>query len=98
VPEAIIVLGMHRSGTSALTRTLNLLGCDISSQLRPPWPDNNETGFWEPLDISEMHEEMLRSVGSSWDDVSELPRLWHQSKGAVSGTKIPPAVFSASPE
>lgn len=79
MPEATIVLGMHRSGTSALTRVLNLVGCDVSSDLRPPVPDNNETGFWEPFDVSLIHEEMLTSAGSSWDDVSELPASWYDS-------------------
>jgi len=44
--QAIIILGMHRSGTSALTRVLNLLGMELGQPLLPPHP-TNETGFWE---------------------------------------------------
>jgi hypothetical protein len=77
--EAILVLGMHRSGTSALTRVLNLVGCDISSDLRPPLPANNESGFWEPFDISLIHDEMLVSAGSSWDDVLDFPGYWFRT-------------------
>jgi hypothetical protein len=29
----VLVLGMHRSGTSALARVLNLLGCDLPKTL-----------------------------------------------------------------
>ena len=43
--RCLLVLGMHRSGTSALTRVLNLLGADLPATLAPP-ADDNETGFW----------------------------------------------------
>ena len=43
---ALLVLGMHRSGTSALTRVLNLLGVALGDDLMPPGPDN-PLGFWE---------------------------------------------------
>src|SRR5215470_17990760 len=43
----IIVAGMHRSGTSATARVINLLGADIASDLLPSIPGNNDRGFWE---------------------------------------------------
>ena len=46
-PTAVLILGMHRSGTSALTRVLNLLGVELGSELMAAAEDNNETGFWE---------------------------------------------------
>ncbi|MBI3461596.1 MAG: hypothetical protein HY000_00840, partial [Planctomycetes bacterium] len=36
--RAICVLGMHRSGTSALTRVLNLAGAELGSALLPAMP------------------------------------------------------------
>ena len=46
---ALVVTGMHRSGTSALTRILHLAcGADLPTDLMPPRPDN-VAGFWEPL-------------------------------------------------
>jgi GT2 family glycosyltransferase len=76
--RAIVVLGMHRSGTSALTRVLNLCGAALPKQLMPPAPDN-ETGFWEPAEIIATHEELLVSAGSLWDDVLEFPQSWFTS-------------------
>ena len=38
--SCIIVLGMHRSGTSALTRVLNLLGVELGTNFVPPDWDN----------------------------------------------------------
>ncbi|RUL84936.1 sulfotransferase [Tautonia sociabilis] len=80
--DALLVLGMHRSGTSALTRVLSLLGAELPGRLMQPQPGNNETGFWEPIEIVEIHDELLRSVGSSWDDVTEFPRAWFDTQEA----------------
>ncbi len=82
--RAVLVLGMHRSGTSAVTRLLNLLGADLPSKLMPPLPDNNPLGFWESQKIAEIHDELLASAGSSWDDVAAFPRTWFDSDVAKS--------------
>ena len=58
VVTAIVVLGMHRSGTSALTRTLSLLGAALPGNLLPSKP-SNETGFWESTDILEFNDRVL---------------------------------------
>lgn len=65
--QAILVLGMHRSGTSAVTRLINLLGADLPQNLLPPLEDNNETGFWESRDLYEAHEEFIQALGLRWD-------------------------------
>ena len=49
-PVALLVLGMHRSGTSALTRVLNLLGVELGDRLMPAG-DDNPLGFWEHADV-----------------------------------------------
>ncbi len=68
----IVVAGMHRSGTSAIVRVLNLLGVDVPAALYPARPDN-PVGYWEPLQVVEAHEEFLAAIGSSFDDISRLP-------------------------
>ncbi len=65
--NAILVLGMHRSGTSVLARTLNLLGCDLGPHLIPPAADN-ESGFWEHRDVVLLDDEILARLASRWDD------------------------------
>ncbi len=74
--RAIIVIGMHRSGTSALARTVNLCGVDLGSNLMPPAQDNNEKGFWENSAIHRIHEMLFRDLNSSWDDVRSLQDGW----------------------
>ncbi|MGH2482289.1 MAG: sulfotransferase family protein, partial [Ktedonobacteraceae bacterium] len=63
---AIIVLGMHRSGTSAVAGMLNALGMYLGSDLMAPAADNPK-GFYEHNGITNLHDELLSSLGSSWD-------------------------------
>ncbi len=76
---AILVLGMHRSGTSAFTRVINRLGADLPSNLMPPVDGNNEAGFWESMDIYRLNDEILDSAGSSWDDWRRFNPDWFAS-------------------
>lgn len=69
--KVILVLGMHRSGTSALTRVLNLLGVGLGEHLLAAQSDN-EKGFWENSKIVELNERILNTMGRSWDDLREL--------------------------
>jgi hypothetical protein len=79
--RAVLVAGMHRSGTSALTRTLGLRGATLPRRMLPPAPDN-VAGFWEPREIVAIHDELLASAGSSWDDAGEFPPAWFTSNSA----------------
>jgi hypothetical protein len=62
----IVVLGMHRSGTSAIARGLLALGVNLGNNLMPGRVDDNEKGFWEDLDIYALNEELLECLGSDW--------------------------------
>ncbi len=76
---ALAVLGMHRSGTSALTGALGLLGVDLGRDFRAPHRGVNEKGYWAHLGILRVHERLLAELGSSWDDVRPLPPNWWRS-------------------
>lgn len=71
------VTGMHRSGTSALARVLNLLGVSLGPEdgLMAPQPDN-PTGFWESREVARFNERLLGEVGGSWDRPPTLPPDW----------------------
>lgn len=78
--KVVVVLGMHRSGTSAFTRILNLMGADISANIMPGLKDNNDPGFWESLDVYEIQESLLReATGESWDSSAAFPSEWFKS-------------------
>lgn len=77
-PVALLVLGMHRSGTSALTRVLNLLGASLGDDLMPPG-DDNPLGFWEHQGIVSVHEALLVALDRRWDDPRPMPEGWLDS-------------------
>ena len=65
--RGVFVLGMHRSGTSATARALNLLGLPLS---RPsdllPTRVGNLRGYWESQSLIACNERLLNACGSSW--------------------------------
>lgn len=69
--RAVCVLGMHRSGTSTITRAINLMGVYLGEELLPP-ADDNPKGFWENIKILNLHEKILESLGTSWDDIHRI--------------------------
>ncbi|MFF2089462.1 sulfotransferase [Paenibacillus sp. NPDC058174] len=79
--KAIVILGMHRSGTSLLAKTIKALGVYIGrdEQMISPREDNPE-GFWEHSDIVDIHEKLLGSLSSSWDTTKPLPAEWWLSE------------------
>ncbi|MBI4568166.1 MAG: hypothetical protein HY719_07190, partial [Planctomycetes bacterium] len=79
--RAVLILGVHRSGTSAVTRVVNLLGAALPTRLMPAAADN-EAGFWESADLMEIHEAALASAGATWQEVSAVPRTWFESDAA----------------
>jgi GT2 family glycosyltransferase len=71
--KVVVVLGMHRSGTSALTRGLQALAIDLGPNLKPAVPDHNGTGFFEDAGLSAINEELLALAGCSWDTLHVSP-------------------------
>ncbi|MFA6954566.1 MAG: glycoside hydrolase family 99-like domain-containing protein [Thermoanaerobaculia bacterium] len=83
--RALIVLGMHRSGTSALTRVFSLCGAGLPSNLVPPEfglpaDGNSISGFWESTSLLLLNNEALESAGSDWDSTREIPQDWFESE------------------
>lgn len=80
----VCVVGMHRSGTSALTRVLNLLGVYLGERdaMMEAHAKDNPTGYWEMRRLEEVHRRVLADVGI--DDVSAepLPENWMRGPGA----------------
>jgi len=70
---------MHRSGTSALTRVLSLLGCALPQTLIPGQENSNPTGFWESQAIVDVNKALLESAGSVWNDWRPLSPDWLSS-------------------
>lgn len=82
---ALMILGMHRSGTSALTRVLSLIGASLPNNLYPPG-DGNPLGHWEPAEAVSLNDRMLASFGSHVNSVLSLDERWFTSAEAVAFT------------
>lgn len=72
---ALIVLGMHRSGTSATTRLLSLMGCDLPKALMPA-RYGNDAGHWESDAVCAFNDHVLAALGSRWDDWLPISTAW----------------------
>lgn len=69
----IIILGMHRSGTSMVARLVNMLGAYMgperatlehrSGRLDP----HNARGHWERADVMDINNAILHAAGARWD-------------------------------
>jgi len=78
---AVLVLGMHRSGTSALTRTLGLCGAGLPAHLMPASEDNPR-GYFESQPVYQLHEELFQATGRAWDDLTAPSTGWQGSPAA----------------
>jgi hypothetical protein len=67
LPVAILVLGMHRSGTSAVTGVLDKLGIPVPGEMLPAASDNPK-GFFENKASFEFNHNLLNHFASRWDD------------------------------
>jgi hypothetical protein len=69
----LIVLGMHRSGTSVLARLLNLMGVYFGPEgISTGANQENPKGFWERRDVRDLNDTILHSVGCDWNRVSKF--------------------------
>ncbi len=88
---AYLVLGMHRSGTSAVTQLLALAGASLPAHVMPG-DEHNAKGYFEPWKIAMFNDARLRAAGSAWDDPFAYPfrplppeeeRLWQGRAGKL---------------
>src|SRR5690242_10584087 len=76
-PTIICVLGMHRSGTSLVTRIVNLLGVYLGPEthLLAAAADNPK-GFWEHRDLVRISEEILATFDGGAFEPPAFPENW----------------------
>jgi hypothetical protein len=71
-----IVLGMHRSGTSLLTGTLEASGMFLGEvNIAAPF---NRKGNREPEGLRRLHDQILSRVGHSWRSPPDKTILWSE--------------------
>ena len=73
----VTVLGMHRSGTSLVTRLLNLMGVFLgAADDLMPASEHNERGYWEHTAIVSLNDEILHRCGGNWHQPPKLVDGW----------------------
>ena len=69
----LVVLGMHRSGTSAITGLLHLCGAWVGEQHELTDANiENPHGFWERRDLRRICDTLLHSAGADWWKVASF--------------------------
>jgi len=79
----VLVLGMHRSGTSALARTLALAGGALPRTLFEPVAGDNDLGYWESRPLIEYHEALFARIGTSMLAGDPIDPTWFVSRDAA---------------
>lgn len=74
---AIVVLGMHRSGTSSLAGLLTEFGCSGPATGMPA-DEWNAKGYFESKPVFRFNDAVLRLLGSRWDEWRPFRKGWRQ--------------------
>jgi hypothetical protein len=73
----ICIAGMHRSGTSMITRLLNLCGLFLGPEKEVSVSAfDNEAGFWENSQFVQLNDEILAHFGGGWDLPPAMTEGW----------------------
>jgi hypothetical protein len=68
----LIVLGMHRSGTSALTRVINMMGAFFAHEsFALPSNSANPKGFWERADVMYANNAIFFRQSCEWNKLAK---------------------------
>ncbi|MGR3702798.1 MAG: sulfotransferase family protein [Paracoccaceae bacterium] len=70
--KLVLVVGSGRSGTSAITRALQVLGVDLGDTLMPANPEFNKKGYFEDLEVFEFNNRLFERIGSVWHDLNPV--------------------------
>lgn len=90
--QAVLVPGMHRSGSSALSGMLAMLGAQPPRSLMPPTKDNPR-GYWESVVLMGFHDEIFASAGTGWSDWGQFNPTWMESPIAEDFRERLPAIL-----
>lgn len=68
----IVILGMPRSGTSAITKSLSVFNVSFGDNLLEKNEIVNPTGYWEDNDILNLNVEILNHLNMSWSSLKPV--------------------------
>ncbi len=72
----VVILGMHRSGTSLIANFMDAIGVDVGQDLMPA-DESNAAGYWESATIFDIHHKILEAMNCTWQNPPmHLPADW----------------------
>ena len=77
--KTIVILGMHRSGTSMVSGILKRLGIDVGKDLLGK-VKSNPFGHFEDRQFINMNKRILKSCGGSWSSPPSVKSILNQKK------------------
>jgi hypothetical protein len=80
---ALLIVGMHRSGTSAVAGSLAQLGMPLGRRLIAAGEDNPK-GYFEHEEAVRLNDALLDGLDRSWDDPRDMPDVWMHSPATES--------------
>jgi hypothetical protein len=92
----VLVLGMHRSGTSALAGALEAMGFEVGpNEDLMPADIGNPEGYFELLSVVQANDDLLAHFGGRWDSPPEFGPNWTHDSAAVEFVKTNRAALRA---
>jgi len=91
--RGVMVVGMHRSGTSAVTRVINLLGVPLGRADDFYSAKDNPGGHWESRQLCDLDNVILHVFGGFDFAMPPMPRSWLQSSRAADLRRVMRATF-----
>ncbi len=100
--KTIVILGMHKTGTSLIAGILKILGVDMGKDLlESNW--SNPLGHFEDKRFVQLNDKILKEAGGSWDNPptrekilslmpkfsDEIKKLINEREGKIWGWKDP---------
>ena len=76
--SCVLVLGMHRSGTSALTRALHSSGLCVTTDNLPA-NEANPHGYFESRSLMDVNDRILAELGGEWSAPPDLEEGFEQA-------------------
>jgi hypothetical protein len=76
--KTVVILGMHRSGTSMVGGVLARLGVNMGEKFRDNRIISNPLGFYEDVDFLNLNNEILKEAGGSWENPPEPKQILSQ--------------------
>lgn len=76
---SVVVLGMHRSGSSLTTSIIQKLGVNIGETLLGPHP-SQPRGHFEDVDFYRLNMDILRAAGGDWANPPTETRILESGK------------------